>query len=99
MSTTEDERDNVGEDRIGLSTAMRYAADQLAELLRCEPGSVSVVKATDDGWSAEVEIVELERVPDPMSVLASYRVALDPQGRMLAYERVRRYANGRIDRR
>jgi len=99
MSTekdTEKEHDGRG---IDVPTAMRNASAQLTELLRCEPGSVSAVKATDDGWSADVEVVEVERVPDTMSVMASYRVRLDPHGRLMSYERLRRYARGQIDRR
>ncbi|MDX3452161.1 gas vesicle protein [Streptomyces sp. ME02-8801-2C] len=79
-------------------TAMRSAAGQLAQLLGRSPDSVSSLKPTDDGWEAQVEVVELERVPDTTSVMASYRVALDPQGRLVSYERTRRYSRGMIDR-
>ncbi|MEU7295485.1 gas vesicle protein [Streptomyces exfoliatus] len=85
--------------RCDVATAMRRASDQLADLLQCEPGSVSAVKGTGEGWSADVEVVELERVPDTMSVMATYHVELDAEGALVAYERVRRYARGQIDRR
>ncbi|MGW1373110.1 gas vesicle protein GvpO [Streptomyces sp. NPDC002446] len=84
-------------ERIAASTAMRHAARQLAEMLSSEPGTVSALKPTHDGWSANVEVVEIERVPDTTSVMASYRVDLDPQGRLRQYERVRRYARGHLD--
>ena len=84
MSTEKDSEKEHDEKRIDVPTAMRNASAQLTELLRCEPGSVSAVKATDDGWSADVEVVEVERVPDTMSVMASYRVQLDPQGRLMS---------------
>ncbi|MGW7332336.1 gas vesicle protein GvpO [Streptomyces sp. NPDC054840] len=98
MSPTDDETHKTSEE-LDIATAIRLASEQLSQLLRCEPGSVSAVKATEDGWTAEVEIVELEKVPDTMSVMASYHVALDTEGRLLAYERTRRYARGQIDRR
>ncbi|WP_406090638.1 gas vesicle protein [Streptomyces sp. NBC_01013] len=99
MSTEKDtDKENDGK-RVDAPTAMRQASAQLTEMLRCEPGIVSAVRATDDGWSTDVEVVELERVPDTMSVMASYRVQLDPQGRLMSYERLRRYARGQIDRR
>ncbi|MEU3409120.1 gas vesicle protein [Streptomyces sp. NPDC006670] len=98
MSATDDEKHKTPE-RLDIATAMRLATEQLSELLRCEPASVSAVKATEDGWTAEVEIVELEKVPDTMSVMASYHVALDTEGRLVGYERTRRYARGQIDRR
>ncbi|MFJ3204629.1 gas vesicle protein [Streptomyces sp. NPDC086989] len=98
MSATDDETQKTSK-RLDIPTAIRLATEQLAELLRCEPASVSAVKATEDGWTAEVEIVELEKVPDTMSVMASYHVALDAEGRLVGYERTRRYARGQIDRR
>ncbi|MFF9915390.1 gas vesicle protein [Streptomyces sp. NPDC013457] len=98
MSATDDEKKKTS-GKLDIATAMRRASAQLSELLQCEPGSVSAVKATEDGWAAEVEVVELEKVPDTMSVMASYRVALDTEGQLVAYERTRRYARGQIDRR
>ncbi|WP_399066345.1 gas vesicle protein GvpO [Streptomyces winkii] len=78
---------------------MRLAAGQLAELLRCEPESVSSIKPAQEGWTADVEVVEVERVPDTTSVMGSYRVQLDGRGNLLGYERTRRYARGQIDQR
>ncbi|MFI6079444.1 gas vesicle protein [Streptomyces sp. NPDC051217] len=86
-----------GQGRIDVATAMRRAAGQLAELLQCEPSSVSALKATDDGWTADVEVVEIEKIPDTTSVMASYRVSLDGQGQLLGYERIRRYSRGQVD--
>ncbi|WP_371874156.1 gas vesicle protein GvpO [Streptomyces glebosus] len=78
---------------------MRYAADQLKELLGRAPESVSAVQPTEDGWQADVEVLELERVPGTTSVMATYRVMLDKEGELVAYERTRRYTRGQIDRR
>ncbi|MFF9482779.1 gas vesicle protein [Streptomyces sp. NPDC014733] len=86
-------------DRVTAAQAMRYAVEQLQELLGRPPESVSTVKPTDEGWEAAVEVVELERVPSTTSVMASYRVTLDGEGGLLAYERVRRYTRGQIDSR
>ncbi|MCK7625854.1 gas vesicle protein [Streptomyces sp. RS10V-4] len=101
MATTESTESTEGPrepQRIGAPAAMRHAAGQLAQLLGREPGAVSALKATDEGWSADVELVEIERVPDTASVMASYRVQLDAQGELLGYERLRRYARGQLDR-
>ncbi|MEU9235960.1 gas vesicle protein [Streptomyces subrutilus] len=84
--------------RPGAAVAMRAAAEQLAQLLGRWPESVSALKPTEDGWVAQVEVVEVERVPDTTSVLASYRVALDEDGELISYERTRRYSRGMIDR-
>lgn len=76
---------------------MRSAADQLTELLGRVPESISAVRRTEDGWEADVEVLELERIPETSSVLASYRVTLDSDGELMAYERIRRYTRGQID--
>ncbi|MFF0549705.1 gas vesicle protein [Streptomyces sp. NPDC004311] len=80
------------------ASAMRSAAEQLAQLLGRPPDSVSSLKPTEDGWVAQVEVVELERIPDTTSVMASYKVTLDEGGDLIAYERIRRYTRGMIDR-
>ena len=99
MATTENTRkDHGGNGRVDVSTAMRNAAEQLAALLQREPDSVSSLNATDDGWTADVEVVEIEKIPDTMSVMASYRVRLDGQGQLVGYERIRRYSRGQVDR-
>ncbi|MEU5523720.1 gas vesicle protein [Streptomyces sp. NPDC093250] len=76
---------------------LREARGQLAELTGMEAESVSSFERTDDGWSLEVEVLELERVPDTMSLMASYRVELDPDGQLTGYRRVGRYERGRAD--
>ncbi|MEV0848189.1 gas vesicle protein [Streptomyces sp. NPDC049954] len=103
MSTSEDtenKSDSGGKksERVSIATAMRSAAAQLTELLQREAVSVSSVKATDEGWMADVEVVEIEKIPDTMSVMATYHVSLDGQGQLIGYERVRRYARGQVDR-
>jgi len=102
MATTDskDDKDSKSDakERVDAPTAMRRAAGQLGEMLQCEPSSVSALKITDDGWTANVEVVEVERVPDTATVMASYKVQLDGQGQLLGYERVQRYARGQIDR-
>lgn len=98
LAPAEKETASGGPDRIAAPAAMRLAAGQLAEMLNCAPGSVSALKAAGDGWLADVEVVELERVPDTTSVMASYRVRLDDQGHLMEYARTRRYGRGRLDR-
>nr|WP_234382046.1 gas vesicle protein GvpO [Streptomyces dysideae] len=83
---------------MSASEAMRSAAEQLTELLGRTPESVSALRPTDQGWEAEVEVVEVERVPETSSVMASYQVVLDPAGNLQAYERGRRYTRAQVDR-
>lgn len=60
--------------------------------------SVTSLERTEDGWQLEIEVLELPRVPDTMSLLASYDATLDSRGVLTGYRRVRRYERGRSDR-
>ncbi|MFJ4776712.1 gas vesicle protein [Streptomyces sp. NPDC088762] len=82
----------------GAASAMRSAAEQLTQLLGRSPESVSSLRPTEDGWEAQVEVVELERIPDTTSVIGSYKVTMDEEGELISYERTRRYSRGMIDR-
>ncbi|MBT2405258.1 MULTISPECIES: gas vesicle protein [unclassified Streptomyces] len=82
----------------GAAAAMRLAVEQLSQLLGRTPESVSSLRPTEDGWEAQVEVLELERIPDTTSVLASYKVTMDEEGELISYERTRRYSRGMIDR-
>lgn len=97
-SSRETSREASSQDRVSATDALRSAAEQLTQLLGRAPESVSALKPTEQGWEAEIEVVELERVPDTSSVMASYQVVLDPAGKLLAYERARRYTRAQIDR-
>jgi hypothetical protein len=76
---------------------LRDARTQLAELTGMTAESVSSFEQTEDGWRLEIEVLELVRVPDTMSLLATYQVDLDPHGGLTGYRRVRRYERGRAD--
>ncbi|KUO12885.1 gas vesicle protein [Streptomyces sp. DSM 15324] len=102
--TTSDVRHTKGEDASmaddkGPSPmeVLREARAQLAELTGRDAETVSSFERTEDGWTLDIEVLELARVPDTMSLMASYRVDLDPQGRLTGYRRVSRYERGRSD--
>lgn len=83
---------------VSAIATLRKAREQFEELTGHHPESVSALTRTDSGWQMTAEVLELERVPDTMSLLASYAVTLDDGGDVLGYERVRRYTRGREDR-
>src|SRR5437762_2478320 len=83
--------------RPGPMEVLRHARTQLAELTGMSAETVSSFEQTEDGWSLEIEVLELARVPDTMSLMASYQVDLDPEGQLTGYRRVRRYERGRSD--
>ncbi|WP_328874862.1 gas vesicle protein [Streptomyces sp. NBC_00287] len=76
---------------------LRQARAQLAELTGMTAETVSFFEQTENGWTLEIEVLELARVPDTMSLLAGYQVDLDRQGQLTGYRRVRRYERGRSD--
>jgi hypothetical protein len=91
--------DQTARKRPSPMEVLRQARGQLAELTGMEAESVSSFEQTEEGWALEVEVLELERVPDTMSLMASYQVELDPDGQLTGYRRVRRYERGRSDAR
>ena len=70
------------------------AARQLVELTGKEPEGVTGLERTDDGWTVQVELLELRRIPATTDVLASYEVDVDSDGELQGYKRLRRYTRG-----
>lgn len=70
------------------------AAQQLLELTGKESEGVTGLSRGDDGWTVEVEVVEVRRIPNTTDVLALYEVSTDERGDLLGYRRLRRYARG-----
>jgi Gas vesicle synthesis protein GvpO len=85
-----DRRSDVGK------VAVR-AIEQLADLLGTPPDRVIGVEPRDSGWRVRLEVVELERIPETTSILASYDVEVDGDGELIAYRRTGRYARGQIE--
>jgi len=77
--------------RISGTKAVQQARAHLLALTGHDCESVSALQRTHDGWSVQMETVELERVPRTTDIMASYLVELDEQGDLINYERVQRY--------
>lgn len=52
------------------------------------------VNAQDDGWRAEVEVIERRAVPDTQDILGRYELLLDGDGEVQSYRRLDRYRRG-----
>ncbi|MEU4998042.1 gas vesicle protein [Streptomyces sp. NPDC021622] len=96
-NTTSPQSGGADDGRPGPMEVLRQARVQFAELTGMTAESVSSFEQTEDGWVLEIEVLELARIPDTMSLLASYQVDLDPQGGLTGYRRIRRYERGRAD--
>ncbi|MFC8124843.1 gas vesicle protein [Streptomyces sp. NPDC057302] len=77
---------------------VRDACETLSDLIGHPAEGVSAVCPTEsDGWRVCVDVLEVPRIPDTTSLLATYEVDLDAQGRLTQYRRVRRYRRGWAD--
>ncbi|MFF3246727.1 gas vesicle protein [Streptomyces sp. NPDC002870] len=96
-SENTEKKNQSAAEKLSLLEVARRARTQLAELTGMETDAVSSVTKTDDGWSLEIEVLELSRIPDTTSLLASYEVTLDSRAELTGYRRIRRYVRGRAD--
>ncbi|CAL9640729.1 gas vesicle protein [Streptomyces sp. NPDC057838] len=82
----------------GAGEAARRAAEALTELIRHRLEGVSAVcRGEDGGWIVDVDVLELARIPDTTSLLATYRVELDASGELVQYRRTARFRRGAQD--
>jgi len=84
-------RSHAASRRLSPVQIARSAAEQLAEIAGAEADSISGLERTEDGWLVQVEVVEVQRIPDSTSVLASYQVVVDDSGELQSYHRAHRY--------
>jgi len=69
-------------------------ARQLVELTgKAFEGIVGITK-DDGGWTVEVEVLEMRRIPSTTDVLAVYEMTLDGDGDLAGYRRADRYVRG-----
>ncbi|GGZ08626.1 gas vesicle protein [Streptomyces nitrosporeus] len=81
----------------GPEHAANTACQSLERLIGHHTEGVSAVRRHEDGWCVVVDVLEVPRIPDTTSLLASYEVLLDQDGELLEYSRVRRYRRGAAD--
>ncbi|MEU0488570.1 gas vesicle protein [Nocardiopsis changdeensis] len=85
------------EGRKSMMRRLREAQEQFEELTGLEVEGVSGFESSDDGWVLTFEVVELRRIPDTVSLLATYSVRIDSDGELQGYRRTERYTRGRSD--
>ncbi|HJV15588.1 MAG TPA: gas vesicle protein GvpO [Propionibacteriaceae bacterium] len=79
------------QDQQGGVQLAQQAMNTLAELVGCPAEGITGIRRNDDGWVVEVEVLEVERVPETSDVLASYEVEIDQDGEIVEFRRLRRY--------
>ncbi|MFE5665877.1 gas vesicle protein [Streptomyces niveus] len=96
--TSRSTRASAGKEHLrGAEEAAERACRSLQKLIRHRAEGVSAVSRSDDGWHVDVDVLELPRIPDTTSLLATYEVDIDEDGSLLQYRRVRRYRRGQAD--
>lgn len=84
--------------RLRAADAIGAAREQFGLVTGLTPFAVTGIRSRGDGgWSVLVDVVELARIPDSTSVMATYRVDLDAAGELGACERLRRFTRGTTD--
>jgi hypothetical protein len=74
------------------------AREHLEDLLERPVESVSSLERTHDGWVAQLEVVELKRIPESTDVLATYELELDADLNLRRYQQAGRYTRSRANR-
>jgi len=83
-----------GATRTGPAEAAHAACERLERLIARPAEGASAVERGEEGWTVAVDVLEVARVPDTTSLLATYEVRLDQDGELAGYRRVRRYQRG-----
>ena len=83
--------------RDGVRALVREGLRQFMDVSGQQPEQISGVRATDEGWSILVDVVDVERIPSTTSVLSTYRVDIDDDGQLTGFERIRRYTRAATD--
>lgn len=91
--THSSDRDSGQDHGRGTQVAAR-AREAVLHLTGKPAEAVTGLERTDDGWTVEVEVRELERIPSTTDVLAIYEVTVDEDGELQGCRRIRRYLRG-----
>ncbi|HSA48929.1 MAG TPA: gas vesicle protein GvpO [Yinghuangia sp.] len=77
--------------RLAAKDVVGLARAYIDDLLDRPVEGISGLRRSEDGWEVRVDVVEMERVPDTTSLLATYELNLDSSGELAGWRRVARY--------
>jgi hypothetical protein len=75
-------------DKPNIQKICEMASLTAETLLRKNVDSVNSLTRDDDGWMAEVEVMERKSIPDTQDLLGRYEMKFDLEGELLGYKRV-----------
>jgi hypothetical protein len=76
---------------------LQAAREQVAAVTGHPVESITGLRRDDGGWLIDVEVRELERIPNTMDLLATYEVHVSEDGELVGFERRRRYHRAAVD--
>jgi hypothetical protein len=86
---------SVNQASIPARDAVQIASGYITEITGRQPTRITGIAPSDEeGWIAEVEVVEDRRIPSSADMLALYEIELDADGELLTYHRTHRYMRG-----
>jgi hypothetical protein len=86
---------SVNQASIPAREAVQIASDYITAITGSQPTQITGIAPSDEeGWIAEVEVVEDRRIPPTADMLALYEIELDADGELLVYHRTHRYMRG-----
>lgn len=111
MATKKDEDDKSQDDKSQGDTSQNgkgspslsakemtdAAVEALRDLTSLEPEAAVGLQWDGESWLVTLDVLELRRVPDTTDLLATYIVQLDDDGRLLGYERTRRFQRSQAE--
>lgn len=81
----------------GLIEIRNEVRKNAASLIGHKFDAIVGIDSTDDGWIANVELVERRSIPDTEDILGRYEIEIDEAGRFQSYRRVDRYRRSDTD--
>jgi hypothetical protein len=84
-------------ERRSIRDVAEIALSEVSDLVGCAPEGISGVQKKDDGWVVDVELLEVERIPQTTDVLGSYEVTVDQRGEVTGYRRLRGYVRADVE--
>ncbi len=75
-------------EKLNIQRICEKASLTAETLLRKNVDSVNSLTREDDGWMAEVEVLERKSIPDTQDLLGRYEMKFDAEGELLGYKRV-----------
>jgi hypothetical protein len=90
-------QDGKGSPSLSAKEMTQAAVEALRDLTDLDPEAAVGLQWDGESWLVTLDVLELRRVPDTTDLMATYVVQLDDDGRLLGYERTRRFQRSQAE--